>query len=52
MQKNYMFPVEGQALIGSSFKVPDHVEYYRPIESLSLIKRKRELVNRWKKVFY
>lgn len=52
MKKNYMFPVEGQALEGSPFKVPTGVKYYRPIESLSLIKRKRELVNRWKKVFY
>jgi thiamine transport system substrate-binding protein len=51
MSKNYMFPVDQRAMQGSGFKLPD-VEVYKPIESLSLIKRKRELINKWKKVFY
>ncbi len=52
MTKNYMFPVDAQALVGSPFKVPKDVKYLKPIESLSLIKKKRDLVNLWKKAFY
>ena len=52
MEKNYMFPVAGKALEGSSIVLPKNVKYYKPIENISLIQRKRELINKWKKVFY
>ena len=52
MKKNYMFPVDPKALEGEPFKVPENIKYYKPIENLTLIKKKRELVNLWKKVFY
>lgn len=52
MRKNYMYPVDSSALEGSQFHVPQNIKYYKPIESLSLIKKKRQLVNLWKKVFY
>jgi thiamine transport system substrate-binding protein len=52
MERNYMFPVDQRALANSAFKIPQNIRYYRPIESMSLTKKKRELVNLWKKVFY
>ncbi len=52
MKKNYMFPVDGAALEGESFQVPKNIAYLKPIENLTLIKQKRQLVNLWKKVFY
>ena len=52
MKKNYMYPVVSNALDGEIFQLPEGVEYFDPLESLSSIKRKRELVNRWKAVFY
>ncbi len=52
MKKNYMFPVGKEALQGESFRLPENVQYYKPIENLTLIKKKRQLVNIWKKVFY
>ncbi len=51
MQKNFMFPVDERAMEGTPFVLPN-VKYAKPIESLSFIKRKRELINKWKKVFY
>ncbi len=52
MEKNYMYPVVSEAMEGSQFVLPNNVKYTAPIENLSLIKKKRELVNRWKKVFF
>ena len=52
MEKNFMFPVEGVALEGSSFVVPDNIKYFDPVENWSLIRKKKDLVDQWKKVFY
>lgn len=52
MRKNYMYPIDSRALQGEAFKIPQDIQYCRPIESVNLIKRKKELVNLWKKVFY
>jgi len=52
MEKNYMFPVVSDAMTGSDFVLPKNVKYTAPIENLSLIKKKRELVNHWKRVFF
>ncbi|MCJ8276632.1 MAG: hypothetical protein MJK18_07305, partial [Bdellovibrionales bacterium] len=52
MEKNYMFPVDGSALRGTSFKVPKNIKYFDPVENWSLIRKKKELVDQWKKVFY
>lgn len=52
MKKNYMFPVTGAALDGTEFKLPENIKYYNLIESASFIKKKKKLVNQWKKVFY
>ena len=52
MKNNYMYPVLVQALEGSQFQLPKGIKYFSPVQSHSLIKKKRELVNRWKKIFY
>ena len=52
MKKNYMFPVDGRALAGEAFKVPKRIRYNKPMENLTLIRNKRQLVNIWKKIFY
>jgi thiamine transport system substrate-binding protein len=52
MEKNYMFPVISEALKDSDVQLPEGVIYRPPIDNVSLIKKKRELVNRWKKVFF
>lgn len=52
MEKNYMYPVAKSALNGSSFSLPEGVSYLDPMMNLSLIKKKKELVARWKKIFY
>ena len=52
MEKNFMLPVEGAALEGSQFKVPKNIKFFDPVENWSLIRKKKELVDKWKKVFY
>lgn len=52
MKKNYMYPVSAQALEGSEFALPKNIKYQDPMESLSLIRKKKDLVRRWKKIFY
>jgi len=52
MYKNYMFPVDGKALEGSQFKIPQGIKFFDPVENWSLIRKKKELVDKWKKVFY
>lgn len=52
MGKNFMFPVEGKAMEGSPFVVPKNIHFFDPVENWSLIRRKKSLVDEWKKVFY
>lgn len=52
MKKNYMFPVLREAMEGTIFKIPEKMEYFNPIENRSLLKKKKQLVNQWKKVFF
>ena len=51
MEKNYMWPVEGEAL-KSPFEKPQGLKFLAPLKGLSLSERKKELVNQWKSVFY
>ena len=52
MEKNFMFPVEGLAMEGSAFKLPENIKFFDPVENWALIRKKKELVEAWKKVFY
>jgi thiamine transport system substrate-binding protein len=52
MKKNYMFPIYAEVLEGSSFKLPESLKFYDPQENLFLMKKKKEIIKRWKKIFY
>ena len=50
MEKNIMLPLSKKALSG--FEIPKELKWIEPEKSLSLAKKKKELADRWKKVFY
>ena len=52
MSKNYMYPVMAKAVDGSEFQVPSEIQYFDPSKNRLLISRKRELIQKWKKIFY
>ncbi|MEM7645770.1 MAG: thiamine ABC transporter substrate-binding protein, partial [Pseudomonadota bacterium] len=52
MTKNYMFPVYDDGFESEAFQLPKGLKFYAPIENQTLLRRKKELVNRWKKVFF
>lgn len=52
MNKNYMYPVALLPEMEKDFPWPEKNSYLDPIETLRLINKKKELINRWKTVFY
>ena len=52
MEKNYMMPMNAEAMEGSDFKIPEGTRFLSPIESWKMIRDKKTIVERWKKVFY
>jgi len=52
MEKNYMFPANAKVLREANLKLPDGADYASPMESWSLIRERKQWIDRWKKLFY
>jgi len=51
-EKNYMFPVSGNALQADELKLIQGIEYISPLESWMLLRRKKQWMKKWKEIFY
>ena len=51
MEKNYMFPVSGEAMEGSQFQLPEGVHYFAPIENWSMMRKKKRYYRKMEESF-
>ena len=52
MKKNYMLPMNGEAIQDSHFRIPEGARFLSPVENWTMMRDKKDIVEQWKKVFY